>query len=204
MSKVDIIARLNRDGKRPITDEQRRLIRQAADEAEKIAIAGLRTLNEIWDQPGGFRKRRKRRKEAWKADVLVVKWFGSRKASVYQIRVTRRRMRAIRDEFRGTVKFAIVQHQHGFRSFRCKAPKAEVGAFCSPWLRIKLCPLWFDTSATSPLRAESLIHELSHKKGHIHQRGATTADSALRLAQKHPRLARRNPSNYQGFCGEYY
>jgi len=203
MAKVDIIARLNRDGKRPITDEQRIQIQEAADAAERISIAGLQTLNEIWDQPGGFRKRRKRRKEAWKANELVVKWFGSRIVSVYQIRVTRRRMKAIRDEFRGTVKLAIIQHQHGFRSFRCKA-KARVGAFSSPWLRIKLCPLWFDEETTVRVRAEALIHELSHKKGHIHQRRATTVDSALRLARNHPRLARRNPSNYQGFCGEYY
>ena len=203
MAKVDIIARLNRDGKRPITEEQRKLIQEAADEAERIAIEGLRILNEIWDQPGRFRRRRKRRKEAWKANEQVVKWFGSRMASIYQIRVTRRRMGAIRDEFKGTVKFAIVQHQHGFRSFRCKANAA---AFCSPWLRIKICPGWFSYGINWPtpaFRAASLIHELSHKKGQIHKPGATT-DFALRLARKHPRLARSNPYNFQGFCREYY
>ena len=200
MAKVNVIARLNRSGKRPITEEQKRLIREATDGAERIAIAGLRTLNEIWDQPGGFTRKRKRRKAAWKANEQVVKWFGSRMASVYQIRVTRRRMRAIRNEFKGTVEFAIVQHQHGFRSFRCKA---DAAAFCSLWLRIKLCPGWFDQTSAA-FRATSLIHELSHKKGHIHQLGAKTIDRALRLARKHPRLARRNPSNYEGFCGDYY
>ncbi|MEN8209729.1 MAG: hypothetical protein ABFR50_10825, partial [Candidatus Fermentibacteria bacterium] len=191
--------RLNRSGKRPITDEQRKLIQEAVDAAERTSIAGLRVLNEIWDQSGGIRKKRKRRKAAWKANPQVVKWFGSRYASVYQIRVTRRRMRAIRNEFKGAVRFAIVQHSHGFRSFRCKRNAA---AFCSPWLRIKICPGWY--GQTAPFRAGSLIHELSHKKGHIHQMGAKNPELSVALAKKHPRLARRNPASFQGFCMEYY
>lgn len=199
MATVAIDARKNRDGQRPITHAQREAIQTAADDAERIAIEGLHVLDQIWNQPGRGRRRRRRRKDAWRHNADLVRWFGGDELTNKQIRATRRRMRKIRDEFRKDVRFTIIQHQTGDRSYRCNVNRA---AYCSPGTPIKLCPVWFSMSARH--RAEILIHELSHKNGHVHHRGATDAATALRLAREHPRLARRNPENFEQYCGEFY
>lgn len=198
MATISIDVRRNRAGNRPITDAQREAIQAAADEAERIAIEGLRILNQIWNQSGSGARRRRRRKSAWRANAVVVRWFGSDDLTNRQIRNTRRRMRRIREEFERNVRFTIVQHQTGRRSYRCNNNTA---AYCSPGTPIKLCPSWFSMSLQR--RAETVIHELSHKNGHVHHRGATDPASALRLALDHPRLARRNPENFEQYCGEY-
>lgn len=198
MATVDIRVRRNRNGDRPITGTQRTAIEDAANDAERMAIEGLRVLAEIWNQPGRGRRRRRRRKAAWRANAIVVRWFGRGKLTNAQIRRTRRRMERIRKEFEKDVRFALIQHESGNRSYLCNGDNV---AYCSPGTRIKLCPSWFRMSQHQ--RAKTVIHELSHKNGHIHHRGAIDPASAERLAHEHPRLARRNPENYEGYCGEF-
>lgn len=200
MATVNIRSRNNRDGVRPaITAAQQTAIQQAADDAERISIEGLEVLTQIWNQPGRGARRRRRRKSAWNNNPIVVRWFGSRKLTNRQIRRTRRRMERNRDEFRQTVRFAVIHHQSGGHSYRCDN---ETDAFCSPGTRIKLCPSWFGGRRRQ--RAKLIIHELDHKNGHVHHDQATDPDSARNLARDDPRSARRNPENYACFCDEYY
>lgn len=199
MAAVSISSRKNRAGNSPISDSQREAVQQAADNAERMAIRGLRVLDEIWNQPGRGQTRRNRRRSAWRANPEVVRWFGDDDLTNTQIRDTRRRMKKIRDEFRSNVRFTIIHHQSGDQSFLCDTSTV---AYCSPGTPIKVCPNWFD--ADQQRRAGIVIHELSHKNGHIHHRGATDPASAQRLARENPRWARRNPENFEGFCGEYF
>ena len=201
MAKVKIVTRNNRDGKvPPILPGQRKIIQETADDAERIAKEGYRVLCNIWDQSGHRAKKIRRRKSAWKANNTVVRWFGSRKASNLQIKRTRRRMGRIRDQFKVSLRFAIIQHQHGKKSFLCKKSQNR-GAYTSPGTRIKLCPHFFTMGRKD--RARLLIHEICHLNGQIHRRGATDYDSAKQLASEHPRAARRNPENYAQYCNEF-
>jgi hypothetical protein len=200
MAIVEVDARKNRDGDAPITDAQRDIIQYAADDAEHSSTTALGVLNAVWNQPGTGRTRRQNRKDAWRANANIVRWFGSDKLTNDEIRDTRRRLRRVQEEFDDEVRFTIIQHQTGRKSFLCNN---QAHAYCSPGTPVKVCPSFF-LEGNRQQRAKLLIHELSHKNGHVHHDGATDSASALQLALDDPREARRNPENYAGFCDEYY
>lgn len=200
MAEVDIDARKNRNGDSPLTDAQRATIQDAADDAERMATTALSVLNAIWNQAGWGRRRRESRREAWRANANVIRWFGTDDLTNDEVRDTRRRLRKIQEEFDDEVRFDIIQHQTGSKSYLCNQ---NVDAYCSPGTPVKVCPSFF-TEGSRRERAMLLIHELSHKNGHVHHDGATDSASAQQLAIDDPREARRNPENYAGFCGEYY
>ncbi len=201
MATISIDPRQNRDGNSPLTPNQRNMIQQAADEAERMAEAGWHAFARMWNQSGGLITRRNRRRDAWNADRRIVRWFGNDHLSTYQMDKTKDRMWKIREEFMQTIRFDVIQHQTGHRSYLCQRD-ANRAAYCSPGTPIKLCPHWFNITNVRT-RAGVIIHELVHKNGHVHHRNATTLPLAENLARDHVYSARRNPSNFQGFCLEF-
>ena len=203
MAVISIDSRKNRDGDSPLTAAQRTAIQTAADAAHRMASRALHHLSNMRRQSGGPRTRRRRRRAVWRGNPNIVRWFGNDHLSNDQMRSTQIRMRRIRAEFARTVKFDLIHHQSGDRSWRCDEEGTRaVAAYCSPGTPIKLCPRFFELPARE--RAITIIHELSHKNGHTDHQGAGDPESAQQLAVDDSRCARRNPENYAGFCGEYY
>lgn len=198
MPSVDINAREDRDGNRPITEQQRVDIQNATNEAYRMISGFWTEMSGIWEQSGRPSKRRKKRKTAWKNNNKIVTWFGSGALTNYQIRRTKNRVKRIKREFNSAVRFTIIQCQSGSKSFLCKNGRA---AYCSPATPIKLCPSFFGMGLAD--QAATIIHELCHKNAMIHRRRAKDRAAALALAISHPRLARKNPENYEQICHEY-
>ena len=198
MTKVDIQARRNREGKRTITLEQRQKIQTATNKAHRIIRAMGRDMDSIWAQSGRPSKRWRKRRQAWRDNSRFVRWFGSSKLRRLTMRRTRARIRRLRREFDSGVRFSIIPCQTGRRSFLCNPERV---AYCSPGTRIKLCPSFFDKSPER--QAAVIIHELCHKNGMIHRQEATNRNKALKLAVDRPILARKNPENYEQIAYEY-
>ncbi|TET73263.1 MAG: hypothetical protein E3J56_04330 [Candidatus Aminicenantes bacterium] len=207
MANVRIHARKHRSREFPIIpDHQIDKIQKARNEAFIMVKKGLKDLDNIWNQSSRKRTRvrrrrdiRKKRKKAWIDNKNVRVWFGRGHLNTLQIKWTRERLIRIKEEFEGTLRFTIIQHQEGYLSFRCDS---KIIAYCSPGTPIKLCPDWFKKGQKE--RAVTVVHELSHKNGHIHRRGFKKVKDVINFAKNHPRLARRNPYNFEQFCGEYY
>lgn len=198
MASVDISARKDRNGNKPITDEQRVMIQNATNEAYR-KISGIQNdMKNIWNQSGRPRKKRRKRKNAWKNNRKIVTWFGAGGLTNYQIRRTRNRVNRIKEEFDNALRFKIIQHQTGRRSYLCNNDRT---AYCSLGSSVKLCPVFF--SDTLARQSAVIIHELCHKNGLIHRRHATDRGKALALAKSHPRSARKNPENYEQLSHEY-
>lgn len=206
-----ISARKNRAGERPITNDQREKIKKAVKDASRMADRVNSGMSKIWKQSGTPRKRRKKRKKAWRNNAHFVKWLGDGALTNAQIRRTRRRIRKLKDWLDNRrLRFIIIQHQSGDRSWACDQENQTVTLAYSvipgPPLRIRLCPEWFNVDAKR--RACTIIHELVHEMAKVHPIGRTgpvkTREQAIDLAKSHPRRARRSPENYEHLFGEYY
>jgi hypothetical protein len=183
-----------------LTLADRTAIQNAADNAELMAIEALGALSNMRSQRGTARQRKERRQQAWRSNANIVRWFGTDHLSNAQMKNTHRRIRRIRDHFTRTMKFDLIHHDSGFRSWLCR-PNAV--AYTSPGTPIKICPRFF--TVDSLIQARTIIHELAHKTGHTrHHHGAADPASALQLAQTNCRAARHNPENFGAFCAEYF
>lgn len=139
--------------------------------------------------------------------------MGNRKLSRESIRKVRLRVTRIAKKLSvWGVRFIIVQHMKGFRSYKCSRAVTVGGAFAytSTSTGVKLCPIFF-SKLNAETRAMTIIHELVHTLGwglHYKIPGGKrvahgfdaftqgiTKDVSI-LAEKRPWRARRNPANY--------
>lgn len=204
MVVISIRTRENRHGELiPVTTGEETVIQEAANDAELSAIRAYSALDSIWNQPGRGKTKRDNRKNSWRANATVIRWFGSDKLTNDEIRDTHRRLRKVREEFEDEMHFTIIREQTGRKSYRCDR---YVGAYCSPGSSVKICPRFFILGpGLRQRRARLFIHELCHKNFQLrHHNGAIDHSSALQLALDNPRAARSNPENFAGFCDEYY
>ena len=157
-------------------------------------------------------------KKSWKGNTFLKKWFGTREDSLLlrDIRVTRRRIHLIHWRLKRGVRITIVQEESPTkRGYHCK----NAGAYSSFLLGVYLCPSTHDRGIDNDWvlgkfdsvdrAAITILHELVHALGHIHQRftyagklrevaGGQDNETrwwAAKLAERRPRRARRNPAN---------
>jgi len=206
MVNVSIDARRNRNDESPITQEQRDKIQKASNKAYVIVRKGYNVLDKILDQSGTLSERERKIREAWMNVTEVKRWFGTDYLSPYQINQINNRLGRLKNNLEGTVRFRIIQHQTGDRSWLCNADSV---AYCSGGSSIKLCPSFFYDKITNERgRAITVVHELCHHVGLIDRRVEGNKvygrDPAKELAINDPREARKNPSNLAYFCDEYY
>lgn len=164
------------------------IIIAAVKDAEILARAGLQHLNRAWD-----RKRRKR-VEFWKNDPVLSEWFGSEKVTVRQIRVTRRRMRRVHNFLANKRLRVRLKKQKG-----ANTNAHNYGGPFSPKTFV-LFPRWFSKSAVE--RPAIIVHELFHEWFIDHkdkQGNKYGAEAARNIARQKPRVARRNPENYEHY-----
>jgi len=205
---VDIDARRNRNGKSPITQEQKNKIKKASDKAYEIVRKGYNDLNKIYKQSGRPSKRRRKRREAWNKNGKVTKWFGKSHLTYTQIKRTRDRLDGLKSLLKGTVRFTIIQHQGGRRSWLCRDGSPPDIAYTGRISPIKLCRRFF--LEYDEVRTRTVVHELCHHLRMNDQRYGAGGDKvyypglAKKLAINYPRRARRNPTNFAYFCFEYY
>ena len=207
MVNVSIDARKNRSDESPITQEQIDKIQKASDEAYAMVKKGANALENIYNQTGKRRKLRRKRRKAWNKNTRVKRWFGTGSLTTVQMKWTKERLVRLKRNLEGTVKFRIIQHQSGDRSWLCHDGSDPSLAYCSGGSSIKLCPKFFIVSDRK--RAKNVVHELCHHIAMWHRRTgtggrATDRKSALKLAKDYPKRARKNPENYEHFCNEYY
>ena len=196
-----------------LTDNQREMIIQALDDAERMARDVLTDFNRnVWEQRGRVRQRRRRRRDAWSSHPTLSRWFGGSRRHIL-IRRIRRRMNRLREWTKGDsriiVKTLPTGRRHcddGTNAFVTFPPRRV--------LRIHLCRSWFTgpldgaapgaTSTPASRRAAIIIHELVHELGFAHPEGVSTAAEALGLAQRNSRKARRSPENFEHYYEQFF
>jgi len=204
---VKIESELDRNNNSPASAQQRQDIVDAVNEAIVLAGRGRNAINNIWDKSGRTRRQVKAaRKSHWRRDIRFVTWFGERKLTNNQIRLVRKRILKIQRWLTTKdLSIIIVHHQDGDQSFRCnQTATGSVTAFARNYLplRIGVCPVWFSDLNTNE-RAGVLLHEMVHEIGFNHKRGAVDSSTSQSLARNHPKLARKNPENYEHFFLEF-
>lgn len=202
-----ITAKKDRNGNNSVTAAQENDIEQAVEDAFRMAHRVANDMETIWRQrlPGRHRKRQ----GAWLNNSRFCEWFGERVLTRRQIKVTRRRVRKIRRRLDNKrLRFIVVQHQSGRRSWGCKNSNDPTNAYMRAHrAAIFLCPNWFTNSPSR--RAAIVVHELVHQlpfglpfgRPHFQATDQATARTTARL---HPRKARKSPENYEHLYEQYF
>ncbi len=192
------MARLKiRDSGRGLNERDREQIRRSFRDALRIASSVKDEIDDIWNQSGRVQKRRKKRRNAWSAHENFTTWFGTSRRHIL-IRRVRRRIHKIH---RWLDSARIVVIAEGARDRLCRGATAFATVPRRP-LKVHLCQPWFTLSDSR--RAAIIIHELVHELGFRHPGGATSAMTALALARRNSRKARRSPENYEHLYELYF
>ncbi|NOY71813.1 MAG: hypothetical protein GXP14_05460 [Gammaproteobacteria bacterium] len=156
-------------------------------------------INDIWNQSGRVRKRRKRRRNAWSTHENFTTWFGTSRRHIL-IRRVRRRIHKIH-RWLDSARIVVIAEGARDRLYRETNTIAFATVPRRP-LKVHLCQPWF--SLNDSRRAAVIIHELVHELGFRHPEGATSAVAALALARRNSRKARRSPKNYKSLYELYF
>ncbi len=147
-------------------------------------------------------KRSKNKKKRWKNDKIATAYFGSRQATVEQIKAVRRRLkRAHRRLADRKLNIRLLPQS---RASKSSTNGHNYGGPITP-RRFVLFPNWFKKKSKEE-KAAIIIHELLHDWFIDHKikdggKRKTVYGSRLakKLAKEKPRTARRNPENYEQF-----
>ncbi len=179
------------------SDDIKEYMTEIVELAEEIADTALDELEDIWSRNSTNAK-----KDAWNNLSEAVDFFGSKKLTKNQIKSTRNRMRRIHTRIRNkALKITIKRQQDAPRN---STLATNHGSLISP-NKFVIYTSAFRRSDKS--LALTIIHELFHDLHIDHKvkdngRRVTAYGSRLakKLAKKHPKIARRNPENYEQFC----
>jgi hypothetical protein len=157
-------------------------------DADLGAREGLLRLNHVWN------RQRRHRKQAWRDDPFIREWFGTGKLTIYQIRVTRRRM--------GRVHHFLANKTLRIRLKQQKGDTTNAHNYGGPFSpkTFVLFPRWFGKGAME--RPAIIVHELFHQYFIDHKDDAGNkygAQAAHNIAHQKPRTARKNPENYEHY-----